>query len=74
MLAATMAAKSAAYDSATCRSRNALATTLTDDNAMAAAPMVGDSDSPNGNKTERDGRALRRKVSELIEVLSRSDR
>ena len=47
MLAATKAAKSAAYESATCRSRNALATTLTDDNAMAAAPIVGDSNSPN---------------------------
>jgi hypothetical protein len=42
-----MVAKSAGHESATRRSRNALATTLTDDKAMAAAPIVGDSKSPN---------------------------
>jgi len=47
VLAVKMIAKNASHDSATRRSRNALATTLTDDNAMAAAPIVGDSNSPN---------------------------
>lgn len=40
-------AASSSYRSFTCDSRSALAMTLTDDSAMAAAATMGDSSQPN---------------------------